>query len=246
MEIISILNHKGGVGKTTTSTNLLAGLTRLGKKVLAIDLDGQANLSYSLGVSSDDNNIYTALTGRTKLTIMRNSEGLEIVPSSLDLQAAEIELSSRVGRELILKKLLSEVKEQYDYIIIDCPPSLGILTLNALTASTGIIIPVEAETLALKGMSKLIEVIDDVKDIFNKELSIKGILITKYDKRKNLNKSIYETIEEYFPNQIFKTVIRDNVTLAEAPMEGKDIFTYANECNGAIDYLALSQEIINQ
>lgn len=244
MKIISILNHKGGVGKTTTSASLSAGLTTSGYKVLAIDIDGQANLTHSLGIGLQEDNIYTALKGQGKLPIYRNEEGIDIVPSTLDLQAAELELANEPGRELLLKRLISSVKSNYDFVIIDCPPSLGILTLNALTASQYIIIPVEAETLALQGMAKLLTVIDKVKNVLNEHLEILGILITKYDNRKSLNKSILETIKKHFPDKVFETCIRDNVSLAEAPSRGKDIFAYAPKSNGATDYQLVCQEII--
>ncbi|MDO4729332.1 MAG: ParA family protein [Bacteroidota bacterium] len=246
MNIISVLNHKGGVGKTTTSANLSAGLTSLGYRVLAIDIDGQANLTNSLGIGMKEENIYTSLKEQKKLPIYQNNEGINVVPSTLDLQAAELELANEPGRELILKRLLTPFKNDFDYIIIDCPPSLGILTLNALTASQYIIIPVEAETLALQGMAKLLSVVNKVRNILNNNLSILGILVTKYDSRKSLNKSILETIVKHFPKEVFNISIRDNVALAEAPSTGKDIFSYAPKSNGANDYMALCKEIINR
>lgn len=243
MRTISILNHKGGVGKTTTSASISAGLTRLGYRVLSIDIDGQANLSQSLGVGSPELNIYTALKEQKSLPIYQNTEGLHIVPSTLDLQAAELELANEPGRELILKRLINQYSGSYDFVIIDCPPSLGILTLNALTASEYIIIPVEAETLALQGMAKLLGIIEKVQTRLNDKLSLLGILVTKYDSRKTLNKSILDKITEYFPDKVFSTCIRDNVKIAEAPSLGKDIFTYAPQSHGATDYLEVCKEI---
>lgn len=246
MKTISILNHKGGVGKTTTSASVSAGLTRLGYRVLTIDIDGQANLSQSLGIGLQEPNIYTALKEQKSLPIYKNSEGLSVVPSTLDLQAAELELASEPGRELILKRLIGSEAGNYDFVVIDCPPSLGILTLNALTASDYIIIPLEAETLALQGMAKLLSIIEKVQQRLNDRLSILGILVTKYDGRKSLNKSVLEKVREHFPAQIFSAQIRDNVSLAEAPAMGKDIFTYAPNSNGASDYASVCEEIVNR
>lgn len=246
MITISVLNHKGGVGKTTTSANLSAGLRQLGHRVLTIDIDGQANLSQSLGIGLQEPNIYTALREQKSLPVYRNTEGIDVVPSTLDLQAAELELANEPGRELILKRLISTQVDNYDFVIIDCPPSLGILTLNALTASDHIIIPVEAETLALQGMAKLLSIVEKVQNRLNDKLDILGILVTKYDGRKLLNKSVLEKITEHFPGKIFETQVRDNITLAEAPSVGKDIFTYAPHSKGAVDYLAVCNEVLNR
>jgi len=245
--IISISNHKGGVGKTTSAVNIGAGLSILKKKVLLIDLDPQANLTQSLGVREDEeNNIYTAIRGEYKLEPIEIMKNLHLVPSTLDLSGAEVELSTETGREYILKELIDPIKSNYDYIIIDSPPSLGLLTINAFTASDEILIPLQAQYLALQGLSKLVEIVEKIKKRLNKDLKIRGVFITQYDSRKVLNRNVVETIETHFKNRVFKTKIRDNVSLAEAPTQGLDIFRYNAKSNGAIDYLSLSKEILKK
>jgi len=245
--IISISNHKGGVGKTTSAVNIGAGLSILKKKVLLIDLDPQANLTQSLGVGEDEeNNIYTAIRGEYKLEPIEIMKNLHLVPSTLDLSGAEVELSTETGREYILKELIDPIKSNYDYIIIDSPPSLGLLTINAFTASDEILIPLQAQYLALQGLSKLVEIVEKIKKRLNKDLKIRGVFITQYDSRKVLNRNVVETIETHFKNRVFKTKIRDNVSLAEAPTQGLDIFRYNAKSNGAIDYLSLSKEILKK
>ncbi len=246
--IICLSNHKGGVAKTCSAVNIGAGLSKLGKTCLLIDLDAQANLSLSFGITNPKHSIYGALKGDYKLksAIVKVSEKLHVVPSTLDLSGAEIELSSEAGREVILKELLAPLKKQYDYIIIDCPPSLGLLTINALTASESVFIPLQAQFLALQGLSKLTEVISKIQKRLNKKLSIGGVIITQYDKRKILNRDVSSTIETHFKDTIFKTKIRDNVSLAESPSSGKDIFRYNPKSYGAKDYLDLCKEIIKQ
>ena len=243
-KIISIINHKGGVGKTTTTANLGGALTQKGYRVLLVDLDGQANLTMSLGLNSDLNEtIYSSMKSGKDFPVYKNKEGLEIVPSCLDLSAIETELMNEPVRELILKSLLENIRDRYDYILIDCPPSLSLLSLNALTASDGIIIPVQAQYLAMRGMDKLVNIINKVKSRINPSLSIYGILITMYDGRTNLNKSISEIVEETFHGKVFTTYIRNNINLAEAQANGKDIFHYDSKCNGAIDYMNLCNEL---
>ena len=243
-KVISIINHKGGVGKTTTTANLGGSLTQKGYRVLLVDLDGQANLTMSLGLSSDlKDTIYSSMKSGKSLPIYKNKEGLEIVPSCLDLSAIETELMNEPGRELILKSLLANIREKYDYILIDCPPSLSLLSLNALTASDGIIIPVQAQYLAMRGMDKLVNIINKVRNRINPSLSIYGILITMYDGRTNLNKGISEVVEETFHGKVFSTYIRNNISLAEAQANGKDIFSYDSKCNGAADYMNLCNEL---
>lgn len=247
-KVISLSNHKGGVGKTCSTVNIGAGLSKQGKHVLLIDLDPQANLSLSLGIKDAESHIYGALTGKYSLsqTIHQVSERLEVVPSHLDLSGAEIELSSESGREFILRELIAEVKDRYEYILIDCPPSLGLLTLNALTASDEVYIPLQAEYLAMQGLAKLTEVIDKIKRRLNTGLEIGGVFITQFDSRKVLNKNVAEAIESYFKDKVFKTRIRDTVTLAEAPSSGMDIFRYNAKSYGAVDYLSLSNEILDK
>ena len=242
-KVMAISNQKGGVGKTTTSINLASGLAHVGKKVLLIDLDPQANLTQSLGLTNQQRTIYGSLKGDYKLEPISIMKGFDIVPSTLDLSGAEIELSSEAGREFILKELIEEVRSKYDFIIIDSPPSLGLLTINAFTAADEIIIPLQAQFLAMQGLAKLVEVVDKIKSRLNKGLKIGGVFITQYDSRKVLNRDVNETINEHFKSEVFKTKVRDNIALAEAPAQGLDIFRYNAKSNGAEDYLALAKEI---
>ena len=245
-KVISISNHKGGVGKTTSTINIGAGLVRLGRKVLLIDLDPQANLSQSLALIDQPINIYGAIRGQYKLEPINVIKGLDIIPSTLDLSGAEIELSTEVGREYILRELIEPLRASYDYILIDCPPSLGLLTINSFTASDEVYIPLQAQYLALQGLSKLIEVIEMITKRLNKELKVGGVIITQYDSRKVLNRDVVETIQTHFKDKVFKSKIRDNVALAEAPAQGLDIYRYQLKSYGAEDYLELSKEIIKR
>ena len=245
--IIAILNHKGGVGKTTTTINLAAALQQKGKKILVIDLDGQANLTESFGCSIEEpNTVYGAMKGEYSLPLIKTGNGITLVPSCLDLSAAESELINEPGREMILKQLISKLPKEnkFDYVLIDCPPSLGLLTLNALTAADFLIIPVQAQFLAMRGMAKIMNVISIVQERLNPNLKIGGIVITQYDKRKTLNKSVTEIIQDSFCEKVFKTIIRDNVALAEAPINGKNIYEYNKNSNGAKDYLDLAEEVL--
>ena len=246
-KIIAVMNHKGGVGKTTTTINLAAALQQKKKRVLVIDLDGQANLTESFGLSiEEEQTVYGAMKGEYPLPLVGLSNGLTVVPSCLDLSAAESELINEPGRELILKGLIAKTLDtrKFDYVLIDCPPSLGLLTLNALTAADYLISPVQAQFLAMRGMAKITNVIEIVKERLNPNLNIGGIVITQFDKRKTLNKSVTEIINESFCDKVFKTLIRDNVALAEAPIKGRNIFEYNKNCNGAKDYMALAQEVL--
>ena len=245
-KVISISNHKGGVGKTTSAINIGAGLNKLGKKVLLIDLDPQANLSQSLGLIEQDKNIYGAIRGEYKLQPIEILKGMDVIPSTLDLSGAEVEMSGEAGREYILRELIEPIRSSYDFILIDSPPSLGLLTINSFTASDEILIPLQAQYLAVQGLTKLIEVVDKIKRRLNKELKIGGVFITQYDKRKVLNRDVAETIKAHFKDEVFKTKIRDNIALAEAPAQGLDIFRYNPKSNGAEDYLSLSKEIIKK
>lgn len=248
MPIIALINQKGGVGKTTCAINLGAGLNMLGKRVLLIDLDPQAHLTYSLGIPAHElkNTVYELLKGSATLkeTIIQR-KGLSLIPSSLNLSGAEIEFSGVAGREFLLKETL-EGGEDFDYLFIDCPPSLGLLTLNALTTAQEVYIPLQTEFLALQGMTKLLETIKIVKKRLNKDLEITGIIATRFDGRKNLNREVVEKIKGYFGNKLFNTLIRDNISLAEAPSFGKTIFEYKADSYGAKDYLDLCREIINR
>ena len=245
-KVISISNHKGGVGKTTSAINIGAGLNLLKKKVLLIDLDPQANLSQSLGLINEPINIYGALRGEYKLQPIEILKGLDVIPSTLDLSGAEVELSSEPGREYILKELIEPLRASYDFIIIDSPPSLGLLTINSFTASDEILIPLQAQYLALQGLAKLVEVVDKIKGRLNKGLKLGGVFITQYDSRKVLNRDVVDTIQAHFKNDVFKTKVRDNIALAEAPSMGLDIFRYNSKSNGAEDYLALSKEVLKR
>ena len=245
-KVISISNHKGGVGKTTSAINIGAGLNILKKKVLLIDLDPQANLSQSLGLINQDVNIYGALRGEYKLQPIEILKGLDVIPSTLDLSGAEVELSSEPGREYILKELIEPLRASYAFIIIDSPPSLGLLTINSFTASDEILIPLQAQYLALQGLAKLVEVLDKIKGRLNKDLKLGGVFITQYDSRKVLNRDVVETIQAHFKDEVFKTKVRDNIALAEAPSQGLDIFRYNSKSNGAEDYLALSREVLKR
>ena len=237
-KVISVLNHKGGVGKTTTTINLGGALRQKGYKVLLIDLDGQANLTESLGFSAElPQTIYGAMKGEYDLPIYEHKDGLSVVPSCLDLSAVETELINEAGRELILAHLIKGQKEKFDYILIDCPPSLSLLTLNALTASDRLIIPVQA---------KLMQVVHKVQQRLNSDLSIAGVLITQYDGRKNLNKSVSELVQETFQGKVFSTHVRNSIALAEAPTQGQDIFHYAPKSAGAEDYEGVCNELLTE
>jgi len=245
-KIISLLNHKGGVGKTTSAINIAAGMVELGHKVLLIDLDPQANLTLSLGIPRQKYTIYEALRGESELVPYSVKEGLDVITSTLDLSGAEMELINEAGREFILRELFEPVREEYDFIIIDCPPSLGLLTLNALTSSHYVYIPLQTEFLALQGLTKIKQIIDKVRFRLNKKLTIGGVFATMYDGRKVLNRDVVGTIHKYFGAKVFDTKIRDTVALAEAPAQRKDIFSYSKNSNGAKDYLSLCQEVVKR
>lgn len=242
-KVISISNHKGGVGKTTSVINIGAGLNNLGKKVLLIDLDPQANLTQSLGITEPSATIYGAIRGEYSLQPIEILKGLDVIASTLDLSGAEVELSGEAGREYILRELIEPLRSLYDYILIDSPPSLGLLTINSFTASDEVFIPLQAQYLAIQGLSKLVEVVEKIKKRLNKDLRVGGVFITQYDNRKVLNRDVVTTIEKHFKEELFKTKIRDNVALAEAPAQGLDIFRYNPKSYGAEDYLELSKEI---
>ncbi|MBX2928948.1 MAG: ParA family protein [Saprospiraceae bacterium] len=245
-KVFSLLNHKGGVGKTTSAINIAAGMAQLSKKVLLIDLDPQASLTISLGVPRQAVTIYEAMRGEAELVPFRAQEGLYIITSRLELSGAESELLNEAGREYILTELLETVRDDYDFVIIDCPPSLGLLTLNALTASDFVYIPMQTEFLALQGLAKIKQVIDKVRFRLNKQLEIGGVIATMYDSRKILNRDIVDMIKKYFGDKVFQTMIRDNVALAEAPSQRQDIFSYNAGSPGAEDYLNLCREILDR
>lgn len=244
--VISLLNHKGGVGKTTSAISIGAGLVELGRRVLLIDLDPQANLTLSLGLGRPKVTIYESMRGEAELEPIEYREGFDVVTSCLDLSGAEMELINEAGREFILRELIDPHSLNYDYVIIDCPPSLGLLTLNALTSSNTVVIPLQTQFLALQGLVKIKQVVDKVRFRLNKKLNIGGVIATMYDSRKVLNRDVVDTIQKHFGDKVFKTYIRDNVALAEAPASRKDIFSYNKSSNGAKDYLALSREIVER
>jgi len=245
-KVISLLNHKGGVGKTTSAINIGAGMVELGKKVLLIDLDPQANLTLSLDVPREKVTIYESIRGEADLAPYTVKPNMDVVISSLDLSGAEMELINEAGREYILRELIEPVVGEYDYIIIDCPPSLGLLTLNALTSSHHVIIPLQTEFLALQGLAKIKQVIDKVRVRLNKSVSIIGVVATMYDARKVLNRDVVDLIRKYFGKRVFQTMIRENVALAEAPSRQQDIFEYSKNSIGAQDYLELSKELLER
>ena len=217
-----------------------------GKKVLLIDMDPQANLTQSYGITKSDVSVYEVLTGEAKPMMVNIFENLDVLPSTLDLSGAEMELSNEAGREYILREAIAEVSQNYDYILIDCPPSLGLLTINALTAADEVYIPLQAHYLAIKGLTKIVEVIGKVQKRLNKNVQITGVFVTQFDKRKVLHRDVVETIYTYFQEKLFNTRIRDNIALAEAPSQGLDIFRYDPECKGVEDYRSLCQEIIER
>jgi len=244
-KIISIANHKGGVGKTTTTVNVGAILASKGKKVLLVDLDAQANLTSCIYHGDTEENIYTALTEKSELPVIGIKEGLWLVPASLQLAMADIELASAIAREKLLSNLLNNVAGDYDCVIIDCPPSLGLLTLNAFTASTDIIIPLVAEVLPFQGLAMINDFIRMVRARLNPDAHISGVLITRWENT-NLGKSVERQLRESLGAKVFETKIRKNVSLAEAPYEVKDIVEYAPKSNGAADYEDFTKELCDK
>ena len=246
--VIALVNQKGGVGKTTSTINIGAGLHKAGKRVLMIDLDPQGNLTVSVGVEAYtlENTVFEILKSECSAQEATINRGYDIIPADIRLSGADMEISAVPGREMLLKEALTPIMGSYDYILIDCPPSLGLITLNGLTAAREIFIPLQAEFLALNGMAQLLNTVKAVQKRLNPQLDITGIITTLYDGRKNLNKEVLEKIRQYFPNKTFATLIRDNIALAEAPSFGQDIYEYKPDSKGAEDYTALCDEIIKQ
>jgi len=250
-KIIAIANQKGGVGKTTTAVNLSAALGVLEKKVLLVDADPQANATSGLGidVQSVEMGTYQLLDGSITIEqaiLSTESPNLDIIPSHIDLVASEIELVDKNAREYRLKEALQGIKAKYDFIVLDCAPSLGLITLNALVAADAVIIPIQCEYFALEGLGKLLNTIKSVQKIHNKNLDIEGLLLTMYDTRLRLSNQVVEEVKKHFGKMVFKTIIQRNIRLSEAPSYGEDIISYDASSRGAKSYLSLGSEIIKR
>lgn len=249
--IIAIANQKGGVGKTTTAINLSACLAEKGKKVLSIDMDPQGNMTSGLGVSKDEveKTVYDLIIGEAEIEdiICREvSENLDILPTNIDLSAAEIELIGIDDKEYIIKKEVEKIRENYDFIIIDCPPSLSMLTINAMTTADSVLVPIQCEYYALEGLSQLIHTIELVQERLNPVLSIEGVVFTMYDARTNLSLQVVENVKDNLNQNIYKTIIPRNIRLAEAPSYGMPINQYDSKSAGAESYRLLADEVINK
>lgn len=247
-KIIAITNQKGGVGKTTTTVNLGASLARLGKKVLLVDIDPQGNTTSGIGINKADVAycIYDVLINEIdprEAIVETNVENLSIIPATIQLAGAEVELVPTISREVRLKRSLHTLRNDFDYILIDCPPSLGILTVNSLTASDSVIIPIQCEYYALEGLSQLLNSIRLVQKHLNTSLRIEGVLLTMFDARTNLGMQVIEEVKKYFQNKVYQTIIPRNVRLSEAPSHGQSIVTYDPKSKGAEVYMELAKEV---
>ena len=250
-KVISLANQKGGVGKTTTAINLSASLAALDKKVLLIDADPQANSTSGLGfdLRTIQNSIYECLIGESKakdVVMATEMDNMFIIPSHIDLVGAEIEMLNMPNRERILKGIIAEIKDDYDYIIIDCSPSLGLITVNALTSADSVLIPVQCEYFALEGLGKLLNSIKIIQSRLNPELEIEGFLLTMYDARLRLSNQVVEEVQKHFQSMVFETIIQRNIKLSEAPSYGKPVLLYDASSKGAINYLNLAKELIQK
>ncbi|WP_270167020.1 ParA family protein [Paenibacillus sp. SYP-B4298] len=248
-KIIAITNQKGGVGKTTTSVNLGASLASLGRKVLLIDIDPQGNTTSGIGINKADveNCIYDVLINEIhpqEAMVETKIPGLTVIPATIQLAGAEIELVPTISREVRLKKAIHQVKDKFDYVLIDCPPSLGILTINSLTAADSVIIPIQCEYYALEGLSQLLNTVRLVQKHLNTTLQIEGVLLTMFDARTNLGIQVIEEVKKYFQQKVYQTIIPRNVRLSEAPSHGQSIITYDPRSKGAEVYLELAKEVI--
>ncbi|WP_270183023.1 ParA family protein [Alkalihalobacillus sp. CinArs1] len=247
--IIAVANQKGGVGKTTTSVNLSACLASLGKKVLLVDIDPQGNATSGVGIEKGaiDHCVYNILVDdKDAIDIMKQTsiENLHVIPSTIQLAGAEIELVPTISREVRLKRALAKVEKNYDYIIIDCPPSLGLLTINSLTAANAVLIPVQCEYYALEGLSQLLNTVRLVQKHLNTDLKIEGVLLTMLDARTNLGIQVIEEVKKYFQEKVYKAIVPRNVRLGEAPSHGKPIIAYDSKSRGAEVYLELAKEVL--
>ncbi len=245
-KIYCFANHKGGTGKSTTTLNIAAGLSNIKKKVLLVDLDPQTNLTIMLGIyQKQKHTLYELMSDECQISdcTIKINDYLNLIPSSLDLSSIEIEIANTRGRENKLKNILVQVNSSYDFILIDAPPSMGLLTINGLVASKKVFIPVQTEFIALNGLTKFVDIVNKVKAL-NQNLEIGGIIATRYDNRKILNRSVVEQIRSLYGNILLKTIIRENIAVAESVASGLDIFSYAPKSYGAEDYLSLVNEII--
>lgn len=250
-EVITLANQKGGCGKTTTVVNMATCLAQKGIEVLAVDMDPQSATTTALGIEKRNlkKTIYDVLINEAdiqEVTLKAEIENLRIVPSNIYLSGAEIELAGEVGREYILKNCISEIRDDYDYIIIDTPPSLGVLTINSLVSCDSIIIPIQTEYYALEGLSFLLEAIDLVRNRLNNSVKIKGVLLTMFDVRTSLSKEVAKEVKDFFKEKVLNTVIPRNVRVAEAPSYGKPVILYDPECKGSLAYKKLAEEVINR
>ncbi|EBF5115446.1 ParA family protein [Listeria monocytogenes] len=248
-KVIALANQKGGVGKTTSSVNLSSSLAFLGKKVLLVDIDPQGNASSGVGVNKGEieHCIYDVLVDDVAIQdVLQKTEldNLNVIPATIQLAGAEVELVPAISREIRLKKAIDSIRDDYDYVIIDCPPSLGLLTLNALTAADSVLIPVQCEYYALEGLSQLLNTIRIVQKHLNEDLQIEGVLLTMLDARTNLGIQVIEEVKKYFQNKVFNTIIPRNVRLSEAPSHGKPILLYDAKSKGAEVYLELAKEVV--
>lgn len=250
-KVLAVTNQKGGVGKTTTTINLSAALAELGYKVLLVDSDPQGNATSGLGFVKDDIEkcVYNGLIDEVslkELLLPTNMENLFLLPSTIRLAGAELELTSVFGREYRLRSLLEPARDDYDFIFIDCPPSLGLLTINALTVADSFIVPIQSEFYALEGVAQLMNTVELVKKIFNPTIKLEGVVMTMYDARTNLSLQVESEVRKYFENKVYDTVIRRNVRLSEAPSYGQSILQYDRKSKGAEEYMSLAKEVVDK